>query len=204
MIQKINISVEIIDSNGNLTEINFPLLPKVFYLTSRSIEAFRDECRIDQHTTKLIDLMSYVKQFELEMDNNRYLAEKYQRLSDFLSGDAFKLYQQTFWIIGLFINLIVIGYYEVIQGELKIADPKIEALVYILSMMKLVACFVILSCWFMFRYQSLREIEREQFIIQRPEDNPNTFVNWFKINIVNTIFLRKACMAFILHGLFVI
>ncbi len=53
--------------------------------------------------------------------------------------------------------MLVIGYYEVINGELKIADPKIEALVFILSMLKLGACLVIFSCWFMFRYQCLRE-----------------------------------------------
>jgi len=110
-------SVEIINNNGDCIQAYFPMLPKVYYLTDKSVNDFRAECRIEQSTTKIMDLMSYVKQFNIEMDINCDLHLKYPKISLILSGDAFALYKKGLWLMGFFINLLVIGFYEVINGD---------------------------------------------------------------------------------------
>lgn len=74
-------SVEIINNNGEVSTAFYPMLPKVYYLTQKSVNQFRAECRIEQSTTKLMDLMSYVEQFDIEMEINSNLNEKYNMIS---------------------------------------------------------------------------------------------------------------------------
>lgn len=167
-------SVEIINNNGECTKAYYPMLPKVYYLTSKSVNSFRAECRIEQSTTKLMDLMSYVEQFDIEMEINNILNDKYNTISKILSGDAFAMYKQGLWILGFFINLLVIGFYEIINGELTIGDANIAFVVYVLSMVKLFLCFIIINLWFAFRYNAIRKIEREKFMIKDPGVDPDT------------------------------
>ena len=58
-------SVEIINKAGENMFAFYPMNPKVFYLTQNSLKNFRLEARIDQATTKVMDLMAYVKQFDI-------------------------------------------------------------------------------------------------------------------------------------------
>jgi len=74
-------SVEIITSDGTNTLAFYPKHPKVFFLTQNSLNSFRLECRIDQATTKVMDLMSYTLQFKIEMDVNYELNQKYNMLA---------------------------------------------------------------------------------------------------------------------------
>ena len=74
-------SVEVIGNSGENFFTYFFLSPKVFYLTQSSVVNFRKECRIDQATTKVMDLMSYTKQFDIEMETNFKLAQEYRYLS---------------------------------------------------------------------------------------------------------------------------
>lgn len=77
------------------------MLPKVYYLTNNSIQEFRASCRIDQASTKVMDLMLFVEQFDIEMKVNYELNEQYNKISKLLSDDSFKLFQKTLWVIGL-------------------------------------------------------------------------------------------------------
>lgn len=63
-------SVEIINKNNENCRAFYPMLPKVYFLSQKSLKSFREECRIEQSTTKLVDLMNYINQFEVEMDLN--------------------------------------------------------------------------------------------------------------------------------------
>jgi hypothetical protein len=74
-------AVEVINNEGTCTWAYYPKNPKVFYLTQNSIKNFRAECRIDQATTKVMDLMAYVKQFDIEMSVNYHLNQKYRMLA---------------------------------------------------------------------------------------------------------------------------
>jgi hypothetical protein len=176
-------SVEIINNNGDTTFAYYPMLPKVYYLTQKSVNNFRAECRIEQSTTKLMDLMSYVEQFDIEMEINCTLHDKYNFISKILSGDAFAKYKKGLWLMGFFINLLVIAFYEIVNGELIIADQRIAVLVFVLSMVKLFLCFVIINLWFAFRYNAIRRIEKEKFIIKDPGIDPDTGINWLRINL---------------------
>lgn len=198
-IQDICQSVEIINNNGECTKAYYPMLPKVYFLTAKSVNSFRAECRIEQSTTKLMDLMSYVEQFDIEMEINNTLNDKYNLISKILSGDAFAIYKKGLWILGFFINLLVIGYYEIINGELKIADENIAFVVYGLSMVKLFLCFLIINLWFMFRYNAIRKIEREKFMIKDPGVNPETCMNWLHVAVFQSILLQDSALNFILH-----
>lgn len=182
-------SVEIITSNGENELAFYPKLPKVFFLTQNSLNDFRAECRIDQATTKVMDLMAYTLQFEIEMDVNYELSLKYAWLAKILSDDAFAMFKIVLWTLGVFINIGVIKVYEIIDGKL-VAAPGYEGyefLIFAMSFMQLFWSFVIICLWFSFRYKSIREIEREKFMIMDPGVNPDTPINATIIAINNSI-----------------
>lgn len=87
--------VEIVNNQGHNFFTYFPMKPKVYFLTSKSVNNFRAECRIEQSTAKLMDLMSYVQQFDIEMNRNLDLSEQYPSISKFLSADAFAYWKQA-------------------------------------------------------------------------------------------------------------
>jgi hypothetical protein len=87
--------VEIVNNQGHNFFTYFPMKPKVYFLTSKSVNNFRAECRIEQSTAKLMDLMSYVQQFDIEMNRNLDLSEQYPSISKFLSADAFAFWKQA-------------------------------------------------------------------------------------------------------------
>lgn len=207
--------VEIVNSIGKHTFAYFPMPPKVYFLTTKSINSFRAECRIDQSTTKVMDLMSYVEQFEIEMDINLNLTEKYNMMSKILSGDAFAFYKKFLWVMGFLINILVCGYYEIVPipgisaektnlNDFKINNQRIYDIVFILSMIQFSLAGVIIIFWFGFRYNAIRRIEREKFMIKDPGMDPDTTKNWIQICIFASIIYQDAALNFILHFFFVI
>ena len=199
-------SVEIINSTEENTLAYYPMNPKVFFLTENSLANFRLECRIDQATTKVMDLMAYVKQFNIEMTVNYELSQKYNLLAKMLSDDAFGLFKIMLWLIGLQINIGVINVYEIIDGNL-VASPGYEfqeVIIFCLSGLQLVWSFVIICLWFAFRYSSIREIEREKFMIQDPGVNPDTPFAALKIAVYDSVLSQPAPLNFILHFVFTI
>lgn len=48
-----------------------------------------------------------------------------------------------------------------------------ELALFFLSFMQLVWSFTIMYFWFKYRYESITQIEREKFIVQDPERNPD-------------------------------
>lgn len=133
------------------------------------------------------------------MEINLNLKEKYNLINKILSKDAFDLYKKGFWLMGFFINLLVISYYEVIDGNLITTDPNILMLVYTLSMIKLSMLFIIICLWLTFRYNAIRRIEREKFIIKDPGVNPDVGLNHIYISIFSSIIFQDSALNFILH-----
>lgn len=110
-------SVEIMNANGDRTIAYYPMIPMVYYLSKKSLDTFRLECRIDQATTKVMDMMAYTKQFKIEMDVNYDMAQNQPLLARFLSDDAFTYFKMGLWLIGFFINILVVEVYEIIDGR---------------------------------------------------------------------------------------
>lgn len=194
-------AVEVINNEGTCTWAYYPKHPKVFYLTQNSLKNFRAECRIDQATTKVMDLMAYVKQFDIEMTVNYHLNQKYSMLAVLLSDDAFDIFKQVLWMIGLFINFGVIMCYEMINGKFT-ATPGYESqekMIFLLSFMQAFWSFSILCLWFMFRFESIREIEHEKFLIRDPGVNAETFSNKCSIYVYYSIICQAAPLNFLLH-----
>jgi len=199
-------SVEIINSTEENVLAYYPMNPKVFYLTQNTLSNFRLECRIDQSTTKVMDLMGYTKQFDIEMTVNYELSQKYPSLAKLLSDDSFSLFKQILWFIGLLINLGVIYVYEIIDGKL-VASPGYEfyeLVIFFLSFIQLTWSFSIICLWFSFRYTSIRQIEREKFMIQDPGVNPDLPMFAAKIAIYDSVLSQPAPLNFILHFVFTI
>lgn len=62
---------------GESTLAYYPMLPKVYFLAANSLNNFRAECRFDQATTKVMELMAYSKQFDIEMIVNYDMSQEY-------------------------------------------------------------------------------------------------------------------------------
>jgi hypothetical protein len=148
-----------------------------------------------------MDLMAYVKQFDIEMTVNYNLNQKYNLLARILSDDAFEQFKQILWGIGVFINIGVFTCYEFRDGRLQAAPGYgfQEFLIYFFSFCQLGWSLSIICLWFRFRYASIRRIEREKFMIQDPGINPDTPVNFLKISIYDSIISQPAPLNFILH-----
>jgi hypothetical protein len=197
-------SVEIINNNDENCLAFYPLLPKVFFLSSQSINSFREEARIDQSTAKLMDLMSYCEQFEIEMDLNFKMSQNHYLISMILAEDALRMYKQVLWVAGFAINVIVLYKYEIFEGDLVIRDQFAALVLHYLSLGVGGASFLILLLWSWFIYPSIRSIEREKFEINDPGIDPDSLANWITISVVYSIFYQDACMNFIMHLLFVV
>jgi hypothetical protein len=83
-----------------------------FFLPKISMYKFRETCRIDQATTKIIDLMTAIDEFNIEMDSNIILARKHPKLFNKLSNDSLQRDQMYLFILGLFVNVIVLTKFE--------------------------------------------------------------------------------------------
>lgn len=67
-------------------------------------------------------------------------------------------------------NLTVIRCYSIVDGELGIPKELLDEqnMIDLLSAIQLSWSFVIINLWLVFRYDSIRMIEREKFIIKDP------------------------------------
>lgn len=199
-------SVEILNKSGEQIFVYYPMMPKVYFLTDNSMVNFRAECRIDQATTKVTDLMAYVEQFDIEMVVNYELNEKYNLMSKLLSDDSFDINKKVLWVIGILINIGVVYYYRLVDGELICPEEysTADTVIKTLSFIQLTWSFIIINLWFTFRYDSIRKIEREKFLIKDPDMNPNLIGNWLSIAIYKSILCQPAALNFSLHFIFTI
>lgn len=77
-------------------------------------------------------------------------------------------------------------------------------MIFFLSFVQLVWSFTILYLWFYFRYESIREIEREKFMIQDPGVNPDLPLATLKISVYDAVLSQPAPLNFLCHFVFTI
>lgn len=121
--------------------------------------------------------MSYMEQFDIEMQLNYNINQNYRMISYILSDDAFSRYKQILWVFGFVINYFVLMNFEVINGELVIFSSEKKNMLEKASWAMLIAASTILTFWFTFRYKAIRRIETEKMYIKEPDFNPNNLLN---------------------------
>jgi len=148
--------------------------------------------------------MSYVEQFEIEMELNYLIHKEYPLLGMLVSDDAFSLYKRLLWLYGFFINGFVLMNFEIVKGDLIIADDYIRKLIYQATSIKLCFCLIIIYLWFHFKYSAIKRIEKKKFEIKDPGIDPETVGNWLQITFLYSMLYQDTAFNFIMHTIFII
>jgi hypothetical protein len=111
-------SVEVVNSEGILVPVYFPMLPKTHFLPVETFRHFRERCRIDQQSAKIVDLMRIVDEFDVEMVHNSEMSNKHPTLYNLLSHDSMILYQKIILALAGVLNAVVLLAFERVNGVL--------------------------------------------------------------------------------------
>lgn len=110
--------MEVINSEGILVPVYFPTLPKTHFLPLETFRHFREKCRIDQPSAKIVDLMRIVDEFDVEMVHNSEMSNKHRTLYNLLSHDSMILYQKMILALAVVLNAVVLLAFERVNGVL--------------------------------------------------------------------------------------
>ena len=187
-IQKIMLHVEIVDPNGNNLLVYFPQRPACFFLPENSKTDYRQQCNIDDPSTKMLDLTMNFKLFNIQMEQNLAFFRKSPFLYRAVSKDAFGRYNKVAWTLGFLINVFMA--FAIIRPE----PYKLEAYNDNYNVALIVCSYVLvgfsgfsLIAWFIFRFRQRAQTLRETFIFENPGVDPDTFINKCTINIYQAI-----------------
>lgn len=102
--KEINIQVEIMTKRGATEVTMYTKLPCTFFLTGTSMEAFSQNCPIDNTESKCTALMVDINQFQIEMDFNKAFKKTYPTLLKLSTDKAFYIFRISNYLIALALN----------------------------------------------------------------------------------------------------
>ena len=115
-IQQITSNVEIVYEN-KIQRVLFKKEPKCFLLSLQTRMDFEENIDFTSLQSKHIDLFDKIPQFNLEMEYNRSLFEKYGYLYTYATNDFYYYGQIMLYLFSILLNILMIVYFEAVHEE---------------------------------------------------------------------------------------
>lgn len=168
-IHMISEEIEISLNEDTRISIPFPILPKCRFLTNATKANFLKTCNINDTNSKLIDLSTKQKYFEIEMVQNMNLYQKNRLLWTVTQESVFTWVKGIGWGLALIINFLCVWNYRVdaFTKRYDLENHNPEA-IFSLNVVSLILELFFLAIWFTFKYSESYEkavfIHRNDFI----------------------------------------
>ena len=203
-LDKIMLSIEIVDPSENKLLMYFPRRPECYFLTTEDKNNYRKECKITDSNTKMLDLMRNFKLFSIQMESNLKSYRTRPTLHYLGSKDAFALYNFFTYLQGVALSVVMY-----LGLERRASDSELihKNDVYRFILMGLFIAQVgfsalFLISWMFLKYKQTRMIQREDFIFDNPGKNPDTLINKFRILIVKSLIKEPTPCNMFFHLIF--
>jgi hypothetical protein len=138
--------------------IYFQLIPKTFFLTSKTKSNFMSNADTEGMA---IEMIQAYQSFSTEMSDNLSFYQRHPRIYKLTSDDAFHKFKIILWLLGLALNFLLVTFfrrdYDVISIE-KIGRIAIVIIALMISCLSLLGSIG----WFMSRYRQKVKLNRAQ------------------------------------------
>lgn len=167
-IHMISEEIEIALNEETRISIPFPILPKCRFLSQATKASFLKTCNINDTNSKLIDLSTKYKYFEIEMAQNMNLYQRSRALWTLTQESVFTWVKGLDWGLALLINFLCIWNYRVDALTKRFdLDDHNPAAILGLNVFSLVLEVFFLAIWFAFKfnesYQKAAFLHRNHF-----------------------------------------
>jgi hypothetical protein len=203
--EKVKTEIEIVDPTGKPIKIYFPKAPPCYMLSEENKNAYREECRIDDSNTKMLDLMRNFKMFEIMMTSDLKTWRKIGFLFKFLSADAFQRYTFGCWVIGVILNIVIAASIVMDQyGEsFTYRSDTHQLAARIIGYCLVAVSAVFLVVWLLSKYSQTYRTRLEDYKFDRPGQEVG-ILGRIRVMLAEAYFKQAYPMNYTLHILFTV
>ena len=229
-INLISKSIEVNTETEKNIIVPFLVLPMCFFLTKNSQSNFRITCDIGDTSRKLIALMNSSDEFIIEMEHNIGSYRQNYFVHLLTTNDAFTIFMQLQWLLGLIINMIILAdwKYDLLEEPTSTGIGITSRLVVdrsdwsnltvvIITLCMLGISFFQLILWFIFKYgevlqkhtnrnaaNSHKQLKQLNQSDREHVDAKDFKPRWvsFKINVVYSVLFEIHPACFALHMIY--
>lgn len=169
-VKGITASVEILHQTGDTStnlQIYFPRLPSTFNFSEEQKYEFLETSSINDSNSKVLDLMNFVAEFQIEMKRSQKQWVPWLKVS--MQDGAMKWYMILLCFLGFFINAVYFANYN-LRGGTHFNTPVLELVVYIVRLVILSISGFNFIVWMIVKYPEKLEKQEHQIV---PEINLN-------------------------------
>lgn len=207
-IMKITKKIEVVVQNSWTLKpfnkfVHFPILPKCLFLDQESKKFF---LRNMDFENKRSYLKKYFRKFDILMEQNYRSNQRAPLTLISTDNESTNLQRKVVYFFGILINIICLLSFKLdkAQGQdnRSLISGDYHLIILISSLIFAIYTALYTLAWLLFQLKPEYIIQREQFKLDNPFDDPDTLMNRISILIWYSILKEKGALNFLFHTVF--